>query len=77
MLSTDLYTKSILTVIALCLAVLCLQGSHWNHPNTVHAADGQMIIGGYSYYDSGAQKIVTLGTNYGQARGIPVIVINK
>ncbi len=77
MFSADLYTKLVLTIIALCLAVLCIQGSQWSRLDTVHAQSGQVLISGYTYYDNGIQKVFTFGTGTDHGRGIPVVVMNK
>jgi hypothetical protein len=75
MFFADLYTKVVLTIIALCLAVLCLQGSRWSHLDTVHAQSGEVVIGGYAYNDNGTVKVIPLGNGYGRAAGIPVVVL--
>lgn len=76
MFSTDRYTKIILTIIAACLLVLCLEQSHWSHVDSVQAQSGGVLIKGYIVTsDGGNQKTILFGP-YGQA-GVPVIVVNK
>lgn len=74
MRSSDLYTKVVLTIIAVCLAVLCIEESHWNRLQTVQAQSGQLVISGYTFSHLGNTRVVQLGDN---SPGIPVVVVNK
>ena len=75
MASTDLYTKIILTIIAVCLVVLCLEQSHWNHVETVQAQTEGVLIKGYVVTSGGHSRTVLFSPE-GQA-GVPVIMMNK
>ena len=75
MFSTDRYTKVVLTVIALCLAVLCVEGAHWNRVDTVEAQSSGVLIRGYIINEAGKPKTVLLDAN--RTSGIPVIVTNN
>jgi len=60
----DLYTKLVLTIIALCLMILCVQSARWNRIETVHA-DGpqQVTISGFVWHDAkGKDAVVLLGS---------------
>jgi hypothetical protein len=60
----DLYTKSVLTIIAVCLMILCVQGARWSRIETVHA-DGpqQVAISGFVWHDAkGKEAVVLLGS---------------
>ena len=72
--SVDLYTKAVLTIIAVCLFVLSVEQSHWNRLETVQAQQ-PMVISGYSFNDSGTQKVYMLGNRSGDKPGIPVVVV--
>ncbi len=72
MRTPDLSTKAVLTIIAICLAILCLEQSQWNRLETVRADSGQVYIAGYVYDSYGTQNTVRLGTS--GAAGIPVVV---
>jgi len=75
MFSTDLYTKIILTIIAACLVMLCLEQSHWNHLDPVHAQTEGVLIKGYVVTSGGHTRTILFGPE-GQA-GVPVIVMNR
>jgi hypothetical protein len=75
----DLYTKSVLTIIAVCLMILCVQSARWNRLETVHASGPQQeAISGYVWHDAkGKENVVLLGsqlenTDYNPA--IPVFI---
>ncbi len=69
MRSPDLYTKIVLTMIAVFLAVLCVEQSHWNHLQTVQATGPQPVVISGFVYDG---KFVDLGAGYGKSPGVPV-----
>jgi hypothetical protein len=73
--STDLYTKVVLTIIATCLVVLCLEQSHWTRVDTVQAQTEGVVIKGYVVTSGGHSRTILFGPE-GQA-GVPVIVMNK
>jgi hypothetical protein len=75
MFSTDLYTKIILTIIAACLVVLCLEQAHWNHVDAVQAQTEGLLIKGYVVTSGGHARTILFGPE-GQA-GVPVIVTNR
>jgi hypothetical protein len=75
MFSADRYTKVVLTVIALCLAVLCVEGAHWSRVDTVQAQSAGVLIRGYIINEGGRPKTVLLDSN--STSGIPVIVTNN
>jgi hypothetical protein len=77
MFPADLYTKVVLTIIALCLAVLCVEESRWNRLETVQAQSGQVVISGYAYNESGSLHVYALGNRYGDKQGIPVAITSK
>jgi hypothetical protein len=60
----DLYTKSVLTIIAVCLMILCVQSARWSRVESVHA-DGpqQVAISGFVWHDAkGKEAVVLLGS---------------
>jgi hypothetical protein len=73
MLSVDLYTKVVLSIIAVCLVVISVEQSHWSKLETVQAQQ-PMLISGYNFDDSGTQKQYRLGNGAGEKPGIPVVV---
>jgi hypothetical protein len=75
--STDIYTKVVLTIIMICLAVLCVEDSHWNRLQTVQAQSGHVLIGGYTFEEDGKTQSFRLGTDSGDRSGIPVVVRNN
>jgi hypothetical protein len=77
MRTPDLYTKVVLTIIAICLGILCLEQSHWNRLETVRADSGQVYIAGYVFDSGGSTKTVRLGSFNDDRPGIPVVVVNK
>jgi hypothetical protein len=75
MMNLDLYTKAVLTIIAACLFVLCIEQSHWNRLNTVQAQGvkpQEVVISGYVYDLNGQRSVFTFGNT--RAHGIPVVV---
>jgi hypothetical protein len=71
----DFYTKSVLTVIALCLMILCIEGTRWNRVETVHA-DGpqQVLISGYVWHEkNGKEDVVLLGSRLEKSEYSPAI----
>ena len=76
MRSADLYTKIALSIIALCLLVLCVEQSPWSRLETVQAQQ-PFIIQGFSYDNNGIQKTYHLGTNASadEQLGFPVVVV--
>ena len=73
---TDLYTKVVLSIIAGCLLILCIEESHWGKLAAVQAQQ-PLVIEGFTYHDVGAPQTYRLGNNSGERRGIPVVVVNK
>jgi len=41
----------------------------------VHAQSGEVVISGYAYNDNGTVKVIPLGSGYGRAPGLPVVVL--
>jgi len=76
MFSVHTYTKVILSIIAVCLVVLCFEQAHWNTLETVQAQQ-PMLINGYSFDDSGTTKQILFGNGNGEKPGLPVMVVRK
>ena len=72
----DLYTKVVLSIIAACLLILCIEQSHWSKLDAVQAQQ-PFVIEGFTYHGVGAPQTYRLGTNSGEQKGIPVVVVNK
>jgi hypothetical protein len=76
MFSGDKYTKVVLSIIAVCLVVLCFEQAHWNTLQTVQAQQ-PTLINGYSFDDSGTTKQFLFGNGNGEKLGLPVVVVRK
>lgn len=72
MFSVDRYTKIVLSIIAGCLIVLCVEQSRWGRVETVQAQQ-PFVIEGYTFDESGTQKNYHLGNGSGEKPGIPVV----
>ena len=71
MLVVDRYTKIVLSIIALCLVVLCLEQSHWGKVETVQAQGQVFMVQGYMF--NGNPYLLGDGPN--QKPGIPVVEV--
>jgi len=78
MRTPDLYTKIVLTIIAVFLGVLCVEQSHWIRVESVHAeSPQQVVISGYVWHKNGKEDMVLLGSQLDKGNynpGIPVFI---
>ena len=79
MLTIDRYTRFVLTIIAICLVTLCIEGARSTRIDSVHADSGEVYIAGYVWDAKGKRTTVQLGDQLEKDHqpAIPVYVSNQ